>query len=205
MAFPTVIQLPDFQDLLHMAQITFTLPTRGTTLSLGGGEDIFSSFGPPLWKGTINLAPDYHDESEDVVSLLRQFNATGQLFNLSPVHLVNDGAAIGEIHSSSAANLMAIGGVTVGRAFKRNTFFTLFHGGKTFLHQMLEPAVADGLGNTPEVEIWPALFSGWTVGDEVRFSRPILKAKLVGDSLSDPSIRPLISSGTSFLWTQTHR
>lgn len=208
MAFGSILGLADFQDLLRMASVTFDPQVRGSTLSLGGGEDITAFQGYPLWGGAIQLSPEYHADSEADLALLRRLNRTGQFFTLTPPHMQNQGAAVGQIYSSSAANLIAIGGVTSGREFKRGEFFSFTFGSspvKYALHQFAEDAVADSVGNTPEVEIEPPLQPGWTVGTEVRFSRPICKAKLVGGSLVGPNNRPVIAAGTSLQWVQTFR
>lgn len=207
MAFAEIIALNDFQKQLKMAEITFELRVNGSSQTYGDGEDIFSSSAPATWGGMITLAPEYHVDSEAQLGLLQRMNRSGQAFALTPPHINTLNDPDGQIYSSSAANLISIGALSAGAILPKGTFFSITWGSpaKYFLHKTLEAATADGTGNTPEIEIEPPLETGWSIGDVVRMDEPIVKAKLKGGGLSHPSIRPLISSGTSFEWVQTFR
>ncbi|PYE80811.1 hypothetical protein [Pseudoroseicyclus aestuarii] len=211
MALTFPLDLPAlFDDLAGLwIETQFDLSEAVETNETGGGEIIRADIGPRLWSGSVTIVAQRHSLAERLLSRLRVLQDARASFLASPVHMdpaPDDKAA--QILTMRGGRELRLSGLAAGTVLHRGRFLSFTYGSgpsRRALHQLVEPAVADGGGATGWFEVTPALRPGVAAGLAVALRAPVCKAVMLPGSLSRATHRAIVTDAVTFDWRQTLR
>lgn len=217
MAYTYPVPTAEFVDLLKPVAATMTAPPVTEKSETAAGEVITRALGPSLWRGQIDLAPDYRENVRAARALIEMLARPGASFVMrDPVYGGPREDPLGAILGGAAPKLTAVAGngdATIGSLpaqyqFRAGDYFSFTYGTapvRYALHQIVKDAKANGSGNASGIVVHPPIRAGWTANAAVRLIRPICKAVIVPGSVSEATYGPVSLAGLSFRWQQTLR
>lgn len=217
MALSFPLATADFLDLLPITEISFQISDQVQATGLGSGEILTAEVAPPLWSGSISLAPMKQRRAADIEARLAALSRPGRAFFCYKTTQIGPaadpiGATLGasapvlaEIDTGTAS--LRLGGLPVGYAITAGDLLAFPYGTPTryALHRAAGAAVADGLGETGFLEVVPPIRAGAAVSAAVALVRPKFKAVIVPGSIDYGTTRAGTVSGISFSFRQTLR
>lgn len=214
LTFP--LPLSAFQDTFTIAEFQMEVVEPVQATQLADGTVIRASLGEALWQGTFRLAVATHADAaaaEGVLALATRPGASVLLYDPrtpGPRQDVN-GAVLG----SSTPTLQAvaadrreisIAGLPSAYVLSRGDLLAFTYSSnptRYALHRVVTGATATGLGLASDIEVIPAIRTGYSLGAAINLLKPTMKAviKAVGAGAG----RPVITDGAIVEFVQTLR
>ena len=216
MTFP--LPLSEFFGGLRVSEATpLHLPDARQTSQTRGGEMIPASIGNRLWRGSVTLAPGYHDDADATAAKLMRLTDPDGTFFARPVGRMGPIAdPLGEylagltpkISQIAASNReLRINGLPNSLPLQVGDYLSFTYGSNPIryaFHQIVGGGGAASTGGlSPWLEVMPPLRPGATVGADVVLVRPFFKAMILTAGFG--SRRPMIAEGQSIEYVQTLR
>jgi hypothetical protein len=207
-----------FFDLLPVRSITFTPSEQLEVNRSSGGEQFTADLGTRLWGGTVTLGRMTRAETVQVEALIDVMRQAGRSFMIYdkryPTAQDDPGGTILSAASPTIGSnltdrrLLQVFGLPAGFTLKRGDMMAFDYGSPTVrraLHRIVEGGTADGSGNTPDIEVMPAMRPGNFIGTALNFIRPACKAVMVAGSVQMGTTGHTITDGMAFDFIQTLR
>lgn len=206
--------LADFQDLLKIRQFRWQPRRNDQVDGQGTGELLLFELASPLWAPEITV--DWMSYSEALRIEARLNSLTGlRSFYLSnpfaPYPAADPGGTLLGASSVSIATVgadnasVSLTGLPAGYALTEGDFFHVDFGANPVrrgLFQLSEPGVADITGTTPELAVFPHLWTGVTAGLAVSLAYPSAKCILVPGAITNATFSRSRAEGMTFSCVQ---
>lgn len=214
LTFP--LSLAAFQDTLSISSFRMECVEPAQEAQLADGTVIRSSLGEALWRGSFELIIQTHAEAaaaEAILALAARPGASVLLYDprrSAPI-ADPDGSTI----SGSTPTLDAVAtdrrevdvaDLPSGYVLSRGDLLSFTYGSsptRYALHRVVTGATADGTGLAADVEVTPAIRTGYSLGATITLVKPPMKAKIVGVTTGQGG--PVVTTGASLEFVQTLR
>lgn len=213
MQFP--LSLADFLDGIPIKEVTFRLADPASVSRTRGGDVIRHRNGARLWGGEIKLDLAPHQEAAAAEALLARLEETDASFLLYDVRKptpISDpsgtvsGSAVKIAALAAGGRGLSLKGLPLSYAISRGDLLSFTYGSnptRHALHRVVTGGAAGASGQTPTLEVIPAIRAGAVVDATVTLVRPVCKARLVEADYGAGGA--VITPGGSLRWTQTLR
>lgn len=170
----------------------FQLQWRQEVSRTAGGVTLGKDLGPALWTAsytTIRLDDEaalaYEADLDALEGVVWPFEA-GDLRRIYPLaYPTGEFADTGVIEAVNPNNrAISLSGLDPGFVLSKGDYLSFDYGDSRALHRLVEGAVANGGGVTPQFEVRPHLRPGWTLDAAVTLKRPTALFTLVPASVS---------------------
>lgn len=159
----------EFQDQ------TFHLQSRQEYSRTAGGRTLGKDLGPALWMASYTTAPMYADDALGYEATLNSLDGVIQTFEASDLrrqypktYPKGDFVDSGVLASVNANNkALSLSGLAAGFKLSPGDYLSFNYGSSRALHQIVEAAVADGSGETPEFEVRPYIRPGYAMSPAI--------------------------------------
>lgn len=196
-------------DLLCIDSVVWDIQRNDELSGTGDGRVWQAELAPPLWIATFNIAVNYHDEIKQIAARLRALRGSQEPLMLNdPLSKAPFYDKDGSISGPSTITISAItnGGNTINIDGFAPNFkltagdkFQISYGiDKHSFHEISEDYTALSNGDFGNVNIFPALPAGVSVGLQLKFYNPACKMILFPDSFNPGTARDVITSGLTF-------
>lgn len=211
------LPLASFADILPIASLSFHLPEQVVMSRTGQGEVLTADIGERLWQGRMTLGRLTRAEAgrpEVLIELIRQAGRSFLIYDRHRTHPRLD--PTGAILGASAVTILALGpdarelsltGLPAGYTLSAGDHLSFAYGaGLQALHRIVTTTVtASGAGETPLLEVIPAIRPGAVAGTAVQLSKAFCKAVAMPGSVEEAIRLGTLSEGMAFDWVQTLR
>jgi len=217
MGFTYPLARSAFFDLLRVQEASLDPGGQVAASGLGGGEILTSEAAPPLWQGSVNLAPMRDRAASGLLALLNALETPGASFYAGKANEIGpdadpDAAALAAATVTLAAvsigtGQLSLAGLPAGFAIAPGDLLSFGYGAPTrrAMHRAMTAATADGAGTTPLFDVFPAIRPGAAASAGVDLVRPYFKAVIVPGSVSYGATARGIRSGVAFSYRQSLR
>lgn len=206
MAATFPLSLASLSALLPLVSAPWNLDRQVETSGTGAGEAIEADLGPPLWRAECESAPLPNAEAMQLHGRLLLLNGGQQAFYLSnPAAPAPQSDPDGAILGASAVKVKSVGSGNVTLAFKSlpagyaltiGDFVAVDYGAaptRRALFMLCGSGVANGSGETAELEVRPAVRPGIAADAVVSLAPAAAKVKLLASTLRLDGQGPLHS------------
>lgn len=208
------LPLADFWSGLRISQAEPVLPEVAEVSRTAGGEVTVSSLGASLWRCAISVVAERVDEGRALQALLRKAKRTGTSFLVTPVEgavplrdplgtIAGAAVSVGSISTDRLS--LALAGLPPSYTMSVGDFVSIDVGGIPHLHQLAAGGAADAAGNTPLLELAPAIRANVTAGMAVTLVNPTFKAIIDPATVREGRFARAHLSGVQFTLLQTLR
>lgn len=173
-------------DLLDIESVVFDVERNDSVSGQGSGRLIAVELAPPLWYAEISLNPAYHEDAEVIAAKIRRLHGSmGTFYLYDPRKLYPasdpDGSIIGartpsitEIGSDNQS--LTIGGFPAGYVLTPGDKMSFAYGtsSRGFL-EVSDYSVASLSGLITDLQVFPHVPIGTTVGVQVNFVKPVCR------------------------------
>lgn len=211
MALIFPLSLADFADKLKITTVRWWLQEYQETSMTGGGEFLVADLGPRLWKGSVTLAPMYHDEAAEVQALIESLDGSLNAFLLcDPRKRYPKGDPKGSLVASSSPVISAlpssnkelsITGLPAGYALSSGDMFSFTYGAnpvRRALHRIVNTVTANGSGVASGIEVRPHFRPGVATGVALTFRKPTAKVRIIPGSFEPGTAGAVHTEGMKF-------
>ncbi|MDJ1632243.1 hypothetical protein [Rhizobium rhizogenes] len=211
MALTFPLSLANFADKLKITSVKWQLQRRDEVSGLGSGLTLTAQLSPPLWTGSVTLAPMYHGEADRIQSLIESLDGSMNDFYLySPRRAYPQADPTGSILGAAVPTIAALGsnnksmqihGLPNGYTLTAGDFVAFDYGTspvRRALHRFVETGSADGTGTTPVLEVRPHIRPGATVGAAVTLIKPAARCFIVPDTFDPGDTQAVIAGSMAF-------
>lgn len=215
MAFTFPMTRAEFMDLLPVQDVRFFVGQQHQLSGTGGGEILKAEVAPPLWRGSVDLAPMSARAAAEIEALLATLEGPGASFEAYKKNQIGPksdtlGAALSGYAPTldfidEATSEIKLAALPNGYSLSRGDFISFTYGTSQALHRLGRGRTADALGVTFKIDLVPHLRPGAVVATAVELIQPYCKAVLVPGSVNFGSTRNGVTSGMAFQFQQTLR
>ncbi len=211
MALTFPLSLANFADKLKIVSVKWQLQRRDEVSGLGGGQVLTAQLSPPLWTGSVTLAPLYHGEADQIQALIESLDGSLNDFYLySPRRAYPQADPTGSILGAATPQIAALGpdnksiqlqGLPNGYKLTAGDFLHFDYGSnpvRRAFHRLMETGSANGSGTTPMLEVRPHIRPGAVVGAVVTLIKPAARCFIVPDTFDPGETAAMIAGGMSF-------
>jgi hypothetical protein len=182
-------------DLLRIRSVTWLLERFVETSGLGSGERIEAELAPPLWRADVESVPMTNAEASQLMARFYLLDGGLNAFYLhNPLAPYPQGDPTGSIIGSNAVKVKSVGAdnkslalkaLTAGYQLTIGDMVAVDHGSPTrrALFVLAASGVADGSGDSAELEVRPHVRPGILANADVFLKHPSAKMKLLPDTL----------------------
>lgn len=177
-------------DDINYSDQTFQLVARQELSRTAGGTTYGKDLGPALWAASYTSAPMPHSEA---VSFEAGLNALGGVIGTFDAYDLRrpyplqhadgnftDSAKIASVDGTK----IALKDLPAGFKLSAGDYLSMEIAGQRVLHQIVEPVVADGDGETTEFSIRPEPWPGTAADMAVTLKRPACRMALLPNSVT---------------------
>jgi len=217
------LSLADFQDVITISERGFSIRSPRKVDRTASGVPLTASLGEPVWRGSFSVPPtNNRSQAARIDTLLSVLDRAGSTFLVydpaKPYPAMDPDGSLSSATSptirfldATDARLVGLEGIVSGGngfQIKAGDYigwtYTVNGDTRYALHQAVEDATPNGVGNTQLFEVTPFIQPGVVVGDPVTMVKPPMKAVLEPDP-SYGTARAAVSAGPSFSFVQSLR
>ncbi len=200
--------LANFADQLKIESVEWKLRRNDQIDGLENGQILASETAPPLWSGTVTIAPLNYTNYKKISALINGLDGSINAFMLyGPPSLYPEADPGGVILGASTPTLSAIdadnkritiGGLPVGYVLTAgdNVQFPFATTLNAF-HNIVQGGVANGAGQAV-VELRPHIHPGTVVAVSVTLKKPAARVIMIPDSYAPGVVRGQMVTGMQF-------
>lgn len=193
----------DLVDQLRIETVTWNLVQQQEVSGLGSGEGLSHDLGPAIWEGDCATIEHYHAEVEKWRARFNALDGSNNTFLLYNPAARQDNAQfaaltgytphIGSINANRKE--LGLAGLPPGWTVPWGSYAAIDYGSpnRRALVQFVADSLADGGGETAQIEFRPHLRPGIVTGLGVSFIAPAAKVKLLPGSLRVETVGALTS------------
>ncbi|EKF17062.1 hypothetical protein [Nitratireductor pacificus] len=187
----------DFQDTINVASAPFRLQRFEELSGLGSGQFLTGELAPPLWSASVRLHTAFHDDGLDIQSRIDSLDGSLHSFlfydprtafpRLDPEGALLAGAAPVVLSIEADNKSLRLGGLPAGYQLSSGDMLSFEYGVgpvRRTLHRLLQPALADALGETAPFEVRPHFGPGVATGGPVELIKPSAFMRIVPNTLN---------------------
>lgn len=177
-------------DSIDYTDQTFQLVARQELSRTAGGTTYGKDLGPALWAASYTSAPMPHSEAVSFEASLNALNGVIGTFDAydlrRPYPLQHADGTFTDSAKIASVDGMKISLKELPAGFKLSAgdYLSLEVGGQRVLHQIVEPIVANGSGETAAFSIRPEPWPGTAEDDAVTLKMPTCRMALLPGSVT---------------------
>lgn len=196
-------------DLLCIESVTWDVQRNDELSGTGDGRIWQAELAPPLWTATITINVNYHDEVKRIAARIRGLRGASEPFLLNdPLSKNPQFDKSGSISGTGNKTITRItnGGQTIDlsgfsgefKLFAGDKFELNYGVNKYSFHEVSEDYTALSTGEFGNVNIFPALPAGISVGQIAKFYNPACQMVIFPDSFNPGSAASVHTTGLTF-------
>lgn len=196
-------------DLLCIESVVWDIQRNDELSGTGDGRVWQAELAPPLWTATFNVNVNYHDEIKRLAARIRALRGSQEPLLLNdPISKNPQFDKNGSLAGTNTITISSItnGGYTIGLngfspsfQLKAGDKFELNYGaGRMSFHEVSEDYTSLSTGEFGNVNIFPNIPAGVTVGQVAKFYNPACQMIIFPDSFNPGSASGLFTTGLTF-------